>query len=305
MAMAPGKGRMKQLLKREVELTWRYCFNLRPVLEHRRNPPRIGSESSRVAADLDRDGVAVTSIEALLGSDECLDELRAAVEQREELDAGIIERARAAALQPGRVGEKTYIHHLLGDPAPADPSSIYARLALNSQVRGVANAYYGMRTQVRGYNVLRNFAAEAAPRESQLWHRDEREDHLILKVFVYLSEVDEGAGPFVYAPGTHAKGRRSVSPPTFSEGSHERATDESMGKVLSPSAWTEVRGPIGTVVFADTTGWHRGGWARTSDRLVYNCLFGSQACKGYRSLRRPADLEVDDPDTAFALNLAP
>ena len=36
--------------------------------------------------------------------------------------------------------------------------------------------------------------------------------------------------------------------------------------------------PAGTIVFADTTGWHRGGFAVTSDRFVVQALFQSNRC---------------------------
>ncbi len=35
---------------------------------------------------------------------------------------------------------------------------------------------------------------------SQRWHRDYNDKHL-LKVFLYMSDVDEAAGPFEYVPG--------------------------------------------------------------------------------------------------------
>ena len=74
----------------------------------------------------------------------------------------------------------------------------FTRLAVKSPLLQIANAYLGMYTRLRYYNIWHTFATRSKPRESQLWHRD-REDLYILKVFIYLRDVDLGAGPFTYA----------------------------------------------------------------------------------------------------------
>jgi hypothetical protein len=78
-----------------------------------------------------------------------------------------------------------------------------------------------------------------------------------------------------------------------------------MAAVVPPSEWLTAAGPAGTLLFADTTGWHKGGSARTGDRLLYTCLFGSQAGDKRRRLRPNPELSLaeQDPDTIFALDL--
>jgi hypothetical protein len=298
------KEQVKHKLKREVGLTWR-LFNLGPTLTYRRSGERPAGEAARVLAALERNGVATTSVSALLGSDDLLVEMQEAAAALEREKADELAAARAAAAARGDVGEKTYLVELLGRIATADPCSPWARIALHPNVRGVANGYFGMRTQVRDYNVWRNIRTDSPLRESQLWHRDWREDRYVLKTFVYLEDVDEGRGPFTYLPGTHVRGSRRVQPATALEGTHRRATDEQMAAVVPPSEWLTAAGPAGTLLFADTTGWHKGGSARTGDRLLYTCLFGSQAGDKRRRLRPNPELSLaeQDPDTIFALDL--
>jgi hypothetical protein len=298
------KEQVKHKLKREVGLTWR-LFNLGPTLTYRRSGERPAGEAARVLAALQRDGVATTSVAALLGSDDLLVEMQAAAAVLEQEKAPELAAARAAAAARGDVGQKTYLVELLGAIATADPCSPWARLALHPGVRGVANGYFRMRTQVRDYNVWRNIRTDSPLRESQLWHRDWREDHYVLKAFVYLEDVDEGRGPFTYVPGTHVRGSRRVEPVTAIEGTHRRASDDQMEAAVPRSEWLTATGPAGTLLFADTTGWHKGGSARTGDRLLYTCLFGSQAGDKRRRLRpNPAlSLAEHDPDTIFALDL--
>ena len=295
---------LKHKLKREVGLTWR-LFNLGPTLTYRRSGERPVGEAARVLEDIQRDGVAVTSVSALLGSDDLLVEMQQAAGELERQHADELATAREAAAARGDVGQKTYLVELLGSIATADPCSPWARMALAPAVRSVANGYFGMLTQVRDYNVWRNVASDSPLRESQLWHRDWREDHYVLKAFVLLEDVDEGKGPFTYVPGTHVRGSRPVQPATAQEGQHRRANDEQMEAVVPRSEWLVGTGPAGTVLFADTTGWHKGGSARTGDRLLYTCLFGSQAGDKRRRLRMnpELDLQQQDRETLFALDL--
>jgi phytanoyl-CoA dioxygenase PhyH len=298
------KDLVKHKLKREVGLTWR-LFNLGPTLSYRRSGQRPVGESARVLADLERDGVAVSSVSALLGDDAPLVEMQQAAAELERAKADELGAARRSAAARGDVGQKTYLVELLGSIPTADPCSPWARIALHPHVRGVANGYFRMLTQVRDYNVWRNIRTDSPLRESQLWHRDWREDHYVLKAFVYLEDVDEGRGPFTYIPGTHVRGSRRVEPVTAMEGTNRRATDDQMADVVPRSEWLAATGPAGTLLFADTTGWHKGGSARTGDRLLYTCLFGSQAGDKRRRLRPNPELSLaeHDPDTIFALDL--
>ena len=53
-----------------------------------------------------------------------------------------------------------------------------------------------------------------------------------------------------------------------------------------------VTGRAGTVLFADTLGFHRGGHARTRDRLVCQVLYSSPAADGHRLLGLPAGVDA-------------
>ncbi len=168
------------------------------------------------------------------------------------------------------------MYKLLGEKPTFDPPSIYARFALNQALLQSANEYFRMLTRLRYYNVWLTFVGDGAARESQLWHRD-RDDLQIVKVFAYLSNVDEGAGPLTYAPRTHLLGKRRSEPEGFNERGVRRSTDEQMEAVVPKDEWIVATGRPGTVVFADTRGYHKGGLARAADRLFYTCMFVSQA----------------------------
>ena len=272
-----GKGRRNEFL-------WRYGFNFAPTADYKlRNSRKPKEQEYRVINRLNRDGIAITSVNELgtLGHFEelagCVDRLMG--ERHEELD-----RLKKQAGNSGPIGEKTFNVELLGSPLEFDPSCIYARFALQESILSIANAYFGMRAELRYYNVWNTFATSGEARESQLWHFD-REDNYILKIFLYLDTVDDGAGPFTYAPGTHRKGPRwNQNPEYFLENNVRRSTDEQMSKVVPQSEWIRALGQKGTLVFADTRGFHKGGEARDKDRLMYTCMFTSPASQSKRLL---------------------
>jgi hypothetical protein len=299
--MLPTNLRRLVRAGRRFEFTWRYVFNLRPTLAYRFSSGAPSGEAARVLADLNRDGIAVTSARELLGAGPFYDELGAAVDRLEGDLADRLRAARADADDSGAVGRKTFIVELLGARPVLDLDSVYARFALQKPILQVANAYFGMYTRLRYYNIWHTFATQSQARESQLWHRD-REDYYILKVFVYLSDVDEAAGPFTYAAGSHLKGRLRREPAYFLEGEVRRSGDAQMAEVVPPERWVKGVGPKGTIIFADTRGYHKGGLARARDRIMYTCMFTSRASRSKEFLVRPDGLSLPpDKEQAFAL----
>ncbi|MGH9196333.1 MAG: hypothetical protein ACRD1T_11405, partial [Acidimicrobiia bacterium] len=187
---------------------------------------------------------------------------------------------------------KTFLFELLGKNPDLEADSVYARFALQDPLLRIANSYFGMQTTLGMYNAWHNFTTDAEPRESQLWHRD-RDDLHILKVFVYLTDIDAGSGPFTYARGSHVEGRSSSDPDLYRR-RKARYTDENFERMVSRDRWIEAIGPTGTMVFADTTGFHKGGLARKQDRIMYWCKFTSQAGTGrtfgsFKVQTRPVD----------------
>jgi hypothetical protein len=286
---------------RKYELTWRYAYNLGPTLNYQRHEKGLNGEAARILAALNRDGIATSSVDALLGSGSPYSGLLAAAKEIELSRGKEIETARAHASDEAAIGKKTFMLEYLGRKPVLEPESVYARLAVKTPLLQIANAYLGMYTRLRYYNIWHTFATRSKPRESQLWHRD-REDLYILKVFIYLRDVDLGAGPFTYARGTHRKGLAQQEPQYFLEGGVKRTEDSQMAAVVPPERWTVGTGAAGTIIFADTNGYHRGGLARTSDRVMYTCMFTSRASESEEFFVRSSEPPALNGDAeSFAL----
>lgn len=283
------------------EFIWRYVDNWRPSIRYRLYRPSIGGESLRVLRELNRNGIAMTSVDALLGPNSDYQELKQAVEDLEKKLADQIGAARAEA--EGSKNGKNFIFSLLGACPLLDANSIFVRFGLQRSILQIANAYLGIYSRLRYYNVWHTFRSQIPPRRSQLWHCDQ-DDRYIFKVFVYLSEVTEGAGPLAYVPGSHAKGSLLQKPAGFLEEGHSqvRSSDAQMIEIVSESQWIRAVGPPGTIIFADTHGYHKGGLGRQQDRIMYLCMFTSQASKVRDLFARPREVPfTDDRERRFAL----
>ena len=280
--------------------TWRYLFNLRSTLRYRRDREQPRGEAARIVSDLNRDGIAASHIDNLPEMRELFESLKDCVDQMECEWEDRISAARRET-EGGEIGAKTFLLRLLGDNPLLDPESIYARIALHPLMLQIANEYFGMYTQLRYYNIWHTMTTKGPARESQLWHYD-REDHLILKLFIYLSDVDESAGPFTYAPGTHRKGQVKSKPDSFEEKGVERWTDDQMGGLVAADKWITATGRMGTILFADTRGFHKGGLARDKDRLLYTCLYTSPSSQAPELFIRPEKITgAMDKSGKFAL----
>jgi hypothetical protein len=268
---------------RRNEFVWRYGFNLSPTLHYRFKPySKTTAFQNTIVNNLNNDGLAMTSIAECLSEIEHFTELDRSVDELLKKHNEIVNTKRVNAVKSDAIGEKTFNIELLGSPVKFDASSVFARFALQSFFHNIANQYFGMLAQLRYYNVWYTFATDATPRESQLWHFD-REDNYILKIFVYLRDVDLGSGPFTYAPGTHRKGKRwNKQPESFLEQNVRRSTDDQMSTVVAENDWIRTVGNKGTIVFADTRGFHKGGEARTSDRLMFTCMYTSPSSQSKR-----------------------
>lgn len=142
----------------------------------------------------------------------------------------------------------------------------WLRLGVSDEILGVVNGYHGPRQLIdldNWYTIPDPGAGERI--ESQRWHRDGGNNHVV-KVFVYFSDVDDGAGPFEYVRGSAAGGRygdlwpwepKSLYPPP-----------EEFDAAIPLEDRLTVTGPAGTIIFCDTSGFHCGGFARTKPRLL-------------------------------------
>lgn len=110
---------------------------------------------------------------------------------------------------------------------------------------------------------LRKDLANNVVRKSRLWHID-KEDRRMLKIIIYLNDVDRDNGCFQYIDKCHTN--RIYRQLKYN---HEYIKSDRIKNVVSESEWISCSGKAGTVIFADTSSvFHRGKLPQTSDRLA-------------------------------------
>jgi len=264
---------------RHNPLLWKYVLNGKHSIPYMFSAKYLTAFQIRIVRDLKKDGIAFATIEEFLADKTLYLELEQAINQLMVDNKADIEQTRAQVDQYSDESKKTFLKMFLGQFPKFEATSIWNRFARQKEFQQVANAYFEMKdTEVREYNVWLTMQTQGEPRTSQLWHRD-RDDIQILKIFVYLNDVDHGSGPLTYAPGTHRLGNIKKHPDFHLEKGVRRSTDSQMAIIVPEKKWITAIGKKGSIIFADTHGYHKGGLARTSDRLLYNFMYNSPACQ--------------------------
>ena len=144
----------------------------------------------------------------------------------------------------------------------------------------ISNQYFGLITKFWESPLsMFTIKSKTPPTLSQLWHKDPT-DKLILKYFIFLSDIDLENGPFNYAPKTHYFGNIKIEPESFKEFNASRVTDQSMEKIIKHKDWFKGLGKKGTIVFADTRGYHKGGYVQNGSRwILQGCYVSNNAFK--------------------------
>lgn len=106
-------------------------------------------------------------------------------------------------------------------------------------------------------------------KNAQMYHQD-KDAINFLKVFIYLTDVDEESGPHKFIKGSHKK--ELVH---HGKNFHERVDDDYATKIYGEDSIVEVLGDAGSVIFGDTTCVHKGQAPRNKRRLILQLEYAS------------------------------
>lgn len=135
---------------------------------------------------------------------------------------------------------------------------------------------------------------------AQLYHHDLHRLQFV-KLFIYLTDVDDNSGPHAMIPGTH----RSRPQEMWADG---RRTDEAVAKSGLLENEVRIKGKAGTLFLVDTSALHKGvhptGNARLLAQVQYtNSLFGKPVPDATRILTQARGALKEDADTKAAAAL--
>lgn len=218
---------------------------------HSSDLPKLGDLDATIVEALNRDGIFMTSIDKLgLPGGEQISENGAMLARAFETEA----RARAAA------GEAFII--VPPDEIVRNPGIFH--WGLQDRLLDIAEAYIGLPPAYDGV-ALNYTVADGREISTRKWHRD-WEDRRMLKVAIYLNDVDATGGPFQMI-------RRHDSMQNDIDGfDYGLADDQELERRLGTTFAKDVvscEGPRGTVIFTDTARFfHRGKPATGRDRAA-------------------------------------
>jgi hypothetical protein len=216
------------------------------------NPAEVEPRARAFVYQLTANGFARGSFDELFG-DTALFEETAAQAQR------LYEQRNEQ--RPIGDGKASYLAKLA--TGRFDASDPFVRIALHPAVLAVVNGYLRLRSTLRALELWHTWPTPGDAIQTQLWHRG-ADDVMNVKLFCYFTDVTRAAGPLTYAPGTHPLGDRRMRP---EHDEHMRSTDEQMAQVVPAQEWVVLEGGPGTIVFAETCGYHKQLKPESEERL--------------------------------------
>nr|WP_099072367.1 phytanoyl-CoA dioxygenase [Nostoc linckia] len=218
--------------------------------EHSKKLPALTAGDRQILKALKKDGVYVTTL-ADLGLNSSSEFLKAAYEQLSQM----------ADPNNAHLEEKLpQIYTVTGIPEIFNWGN-------DTRLLNIIENYIGLPIAFHGVHLRKDF-----PSKHQfgtlLWHSD-AEDRRIIKIFIYLNDVEQKTGPFEYIP-------RSLTP-IFSwkyiqlyyklfKSNYMGIDDEDVKPIIPKSAWKSCTGAAGTVIIVDTKNALHHGTVRTEER---------------------------------------
>ena len=265
-------------------------------------PPQLDDQQRSILDEVREQGYSLRSFQDVAGDAGHWGEL---VDQRDRFvastEADLAAGGEHVRVRPGK--EFVVRLHSYGvELGPADP---WFRVVSSRRLLDLANAYLEMWSKLEYVDVWYSVPQpESAQRiSSQRWHRDYNDKHL-LKVFLYLVDVDESMGPFQYVAGSQPGGPYADAWGWQPLGQNYPTEAELEARIPADAVKT-FTGPAGTFLFCNTAGFHRGGFSTTAPRVLATATYSSPASLAsltVRSYTYTGALDELDPPSRFALS---
>lgn len=201
---------------------------------------------------------------------------------------------------------KWYVVRAIGHRAKRPPlPSSFVRFFLHPEVLSIASTYLGLQVRLNYTDVWHNIPVHEGepPISAEFWHRD-HEDKRLIKLFVFLTDVDETMGPFTYVKRSHVGGEFGhVFPAIPPTGRYPEQDVLSQMINDTPLPSVSCVGQAGSIILCDSSGLHRGGRSVTKPRIVLVGVYTSNAGidAARYSLPRSVHHEQLSPAAKFAL----
>jgi hypothetical protein len=288
-------------IRATYELHDRVLSNRKSRALYEDDRPELDDVQRRVLADVEANGFAVASFGELFEDDGHWHELESMRDRFiAETEADLAKGGEQVRVRAG----KEFVVRLHSYGAQLGPDDPWFRAVASRRLLDLANTYLEMWSKLEYVDVWYSVPqpAEAERISSQRWHRDYNDKHL-LKVFLYLVDVDEEMGPFQYVPGSQPGGPYADAWPWEPLGQNY-PTEAELEALIPSSSVRAFTAPKGTLIFCNTAGFHRGGFSVTNPRVLATATYSSPASLAsltVRSYELGALAALDEP-TRFAVS---
>lgn len=149
----------------------------------------------------------------------------------------------------------------------------FIKMSVSGIFHQIARAYFKQNLKITNIDYWLNYPVEENREEisSQKWHRD-YEDLNVLKVFVYLTDVDFLSGNLSYVKKSNygnMHGAKFLRAPPLGVVVEDKVIRDS----FQSDQIIDFFVPKGTVIFVDTSGLHKGGHCKNSNRFLFTSTY--------------------------------
>ncbi|MGF6591393.1 phytanoyl-CoA dioxygenase family protein [Pseudomonas sp. B21-012] len=135
--------------------------------------------------------------------------------------------------------------------------------ANDSRVLAIVENWLGAKPTLSNLSVWWSYPGHDTPQEAECFHRDV-DDLRFIKLFIYLSDVDEGAGPHVFVPGSHKHdGFNKI----------RRYSDSEVIEAFGQDGIKYFTGEQGSAFLENTFGLHKGQLPTHKPRLLFQAQY--------------------------------
>lgn len=268
------------LERRGVVATYEFHDRLLANRQSRRRfsqqPPALDEVQSGVLERLRSEGYASLAFSELVPEQDVWLELEAdAAQFTATTEKGLESEQEGGESELRRRAGKEFLVRKYSWGVPLGLDDPWLRVGINPHLLDLANAYLGMWAKLEYVDLWYTPPAGGdARRSSQRWHRDFNDRHL-LKAFIYLVDVDEETGPFEYVPRSAPGGELDALWPWRPLGENYPPEDDFADRIDGRSV--TFTAPKGTIIFCNTSGFHRGGFATGKPRALATLTWDSPA----------------------------
>ncbi len=289
--------------------------------------PLLTPLQERLVEDLKTKGIAVTTAEDIGLNVEDWTRLRQEIDRFRQAAADVLANVSPSTVESLNYGALRHnidrFRRFFGDSSNAQnddyiikmnpENSILSaddpliKIGLGPIILNVVNSYFGLWSKMPYTDAWHSIPIPSHRIGSMRWHRD-GEDWKMMKVYLYCSDIDEDTGPMEFIPGTnYAATNHPANGPGREicewKASHAKLYESDLiEQRFPPSARLKCSGTVGTLVFCDTAGFHRGGIPRANPRILAHWAFVTPASHwGHRFSVRPEEVASLSEAAQFAI----